>query len=577
MGSYEDLRNILSHIKDVTKDANAWRQGLSPQDMRDVDGWLKADGSGGWTDPMTGVEYVDRSRFSDGNWPQVPDEALNRMRDAHPWLFDRKTGAPMTPPPGAPGTPPVAPAPVPAKPGVGEGFGTDEENSGRAAEAIKKVQADLATRTSNLKEADAKLTEVMLSVKAARQDGVAAVQEMQKDVVGALNDPKSNLDSGPSELQFLKFLRDKTAAASDLVKQGKLTDADAKKMAMALADFYNPNSSRQGVTPPGGQQPPAGTDPANPGTPPGSPGLLTPDPGVLGPAPEMPPSLELLGLGDGSMSDALREAATALGPALQGITSPFQNGFGGGGGGFDVGSITKPIGDAISAAAEHGSKDESGEHGKDGKDDDGKDDHGKNPPAPQQQPPPQQPQTPQQPQPPVQPAPGAPDPALTPPQPSPPSTSVDLGDGTSATAEDVSRAEAGRAVLKGTPVTEAYRLNHLSHPPPGTVLTNNIPNDQLRLGDYAMYRDKLVFLLGQDKWVDASGQVQPMRTLPQGTDFMGFGRPIGVDTPAAAPAPGAPAPVSAAAHVPAAGLPPVSSVPGGHPQVPATGVQPPGK
>lgn len=237
MGSYEDLRNILAHIKDVTKDANAWRQGLSPQDMRDVDGWLKADGSGGWTDPQTGVEYVDRSGFSDGNWPQVPDDALNKLRDNHPWLFDRKTGAAMTPPPGAPGTGPVVPAPPAPGAVPGEGLSTDEENSGRAQKAIDKVKAELADRRSNVHDADAKLTEIFLTSKAKQHDGLAILQGMQKDIVAALNDPASNLDTPAGELQFLKMLRDKADTARDLLNSGKLADADQARMALALADF----------------------------------------------------------------------------------------------------------------------------------------------------------------------------------------------------------------------------------------------------------------------------------------------------------------------------------------------------
>ena len=46
MASYDDLRNVIEHIGDKTGDPNAWQQGLTPQQIRDVNGWLASDGSG---------------------------------------------------------------------------------------------------------------------------------------------------------------------------------------------------------------------------------------------------------------------------------------------------------------------------------------------------------------------------------------------------------------------------------------------------------------------------------------------------------------------------------------------------
>ncbi len=272
-------------------------------------------------------------------------------RSGHPITKELYDGTPASPG----GAPPDA---------AGDGLSTDEENSGRAADAIRKVKSDAEHRNSNLHEADAKLAELMLSAHASSADGRAALEGMQQDIVSALNDPKSNLDTPAGELQFLKLLRDKAGAASDLVKSGKLTDADRAKMAEALADFY-----RQGANgtsdQPGDQAPQQPGDP-NPGLTPGGPLQPTlPDPGPgLGPQPGMPdPSLGDLGLGDRWSWPRLTDGRCVV---LSGSTDPEPairaglplSGGGGLGGGPDLGAVTKPISDAIESAADHGHKDD---------------------------------------------------------------------------------------------------------------------------------------------------------------------------------------------------------------------------
>lgn len=549
MASYDDLRNVIEHIADKTGDENAWRQGLTPQQIRDVNGWLASDGSGykGYRDPETGVVYEDRSHQNSSVNPAVPDDALDRIRQAHWQLFDPTTKAPIAPapgtpnPPNPPATPPAAPPPTEQKPPPP--LSTDEENSGRTADAIKKVQAEMSDRQSNVREADAKLAEIMLSAHATSADGRAAIQGLQKDIVAALNDPENNLDTADGELQFLKFLREKAETAQKLVEDGKLTSEDQAKLALALADFYKAGSGRG----PDSQEPQPG-EPA-PGTPPGAtppptdPGLYPSDPGLLGPSPEMPdPMLGDLGLPPQTspLSDALGAAA----PLLSGMGNPLGGGLPGGG--MDLGAITKPIGDAISAAADQGAKDEPKPDEKPDKPDGDKPEENK---PGQEGPEGQKPGDPNQPPPPGQPAPApapgsVPDPSLAPPAPPAPSLNVDLKDGSQVTAADPSRAEATRSLLTGTPYAEALRQNGLVAPPPGTTLTNYLAPNQLQPGDYAMYQDKLVGVLGPDKFVGADGRIQPLNTLPQ-DGFLGFGSP----TPAAGT-------VMSAAPPPAAAAPP---------------------
>lgn len=144
MGSYEDLRNILGHIKDVTHDPNAWQKGLTPQQIHDVHGWLASEGSKrGFTDPETGVDYEHRGDNT-SLFPQVPDDALGRIRGQHPGLFD-DDGQMRTPPAAgsASQTPPAgssSPAPPEDDPGHQVPvLPTDEQNKGDAAKAVKTL------------------------------------------------------------------------------------------------------------------------------------------------------------------------------------------------------------------------------------------------------------------------------------------------------------------------------------------------------------------------------------------------------------------------------------------------------
>lgn len=544
MASYDDLRNVLDHIAEKTGDADGWQQGLTPQQIRDVNGWLASDGAGfkGFKDPETGVVYDDRSGTNTSVLPAVPDEALDRIRQAHWQHFDPHTKAPVSPGPANASTPTDTPAPQHAPPpgqkppAQGEGLSSEEENSGRTAEAIKKVQAEMSDRQSQVREADAKLAEVMLSAHANSAESLTAIQQMQKDIVAALNDSNSNLDTPAGELQFLKFLREKAESAKKLVADGKLTSADQAKMALALAEFYQNGSGGSSTTAASEDPPGSGGDPA-PAPPPTAavdPGLYPSDPALLGPPPAIPGDLGLPPEGLSPLTDALGTAA----PLLSGLGNPLAGGIPGGG--LDLSAMTRPIGDAIAAAAERAPReepnldedklddepDEKEPVEKEPEDDEpGEEELADSGPAEAEEPP--------------APAPGSvADPALAPPL---PSLDVDLSDGSQVTAADPARADATRALLTGTPYGEALRQNTLTAPPPGTTLTNYLAPNQLQPGDYAMYPDRLVGVLGPDKFVGADGRIEPLTTLPQ-DGFLGFGRPTPTEgtVPTGAPQPAPP-------------------------------------
>jgi hypothetical protein len=68
------------------------------------------------------------------------------------------------------------------------GIATDEQQSGRAADAVRQLHQEMAHRYSHISDADAKLSEVLLNAHATTADGQQKLQAIQHKI-GAINDP----------------------------------------------------------------------------------------------------------------------------------------------------------------------------------------------------------------------------------------------------------------------------------------------------------------------------------------------------------------------------------------------------
>ena len=66
---------------------------------------------------------------------------------------------------------------------------TDEQQSGRTADAVKKVQDELKRHYTNLSEAEEKLVESLLNARATTADGQAKLNDIQKKIIEAVNNP----------------------------------------------------------------------------------------------------------------------------------------------------------------------------------------------------------------------------------------------------------------------------------------------------------------------------------------------------------------------------------------------------
>ena len=549
MATYDELREALHHISDVYGDPNAWQRGLAAQDVADIDGYLNAateqqpavahgnagghlTGIPGWVDPVTHKVYVYHPT-STASEPQVPDTLIGALRNHFPGLFG-PAGQPIIPPsghlpplpatpqPGSPGRP-TTPSDPPAgspDPGTG-GLPTGEQQSGRTADAVRKLQSELAKRFSQISAAEEQLSEAVLNAHATTAEGQRKLNDIQQKIIAATDNPAFALDTPAGQTQFLKFLRTQVGAIADVVSSGAVTAADQARTVRALADLYTADPGDKDAEPSAVQP-----EPAAPQQEP-TPSALS-DPNPIGPLGD--PSLPLGG--DISSTDPLPLVASTL-PAALGAFPPATAG-----GPLDgLGGLASELGDL---ARHDPGGDTSGDH---------TDAHGSdtNKPPDQTSPPPAT--APASGAPPVtEPAAGPPGPSVGAGAPGSTSTTVELPDGSTARAATPAAAEAVSAYLAGTPLDTAYRQAGVELPPPGTPVTSPIDPSQLSAGDLGMFKDHYVVALSTAK-AFKDGQVVALSSVASGPDFLGWMRPFAAPLSQPVTAPAAPpnqAPVAAA-------------------------------
>ncbi len=457
-------------------------------------------------------------------------------------FFD-KTGAPIT-------EDQYKDANTPRRPGsTGPGMDTEEQQSGQGADAIKKMHDELQGQYTRISDADEKFSEVLLNAHATNAAGRDKLNDIQKHIVAAVNDPNNSMDTPAGDRAFLTVLREQTAEVNDLVASGSLNAEDQSKIAQATAALYaadagDGNSPSQ---PPGAPPPSPGPAPAPPPAP--DPGVTDPgaDPGDpdlgLGPAPQMPDpnmGLDPSGMGGADPLSSLGSALPGALGGLGGLSSPLDGLSGLGSGLGDLGG-------------DRGHPSDGDDSSDSDKDDDKKSSDTTTPGA-----------APAAAQPPGAAQPGAPDPQNgtnapgQPPAPiAPPagaSPTVTLPDGSTGTARSAQVASAVRDYLAGTPVDAAYRQNGLQLPPPGTPITNPVDTNSLTCGDVAMFKDHYEPVLSSVKGYH-NGQVVPLGSVSSSPDFMGFFNPAAAAATAVPPAAPAASPPAAAPPPPANDVP----------------------
>lgn len=110
--------------------------------------------------------------------------------------------------------------------------------SGEAADAVRTLQAELSSDYSEIRSAEIQLTDAILTAHAVTVSGRARLQDIQRQLIEAINNPVTALDTPTGERQFLLFLRSRIAEIQDIVDTGALTDEDHAKLTHALGSGY---------------------------------------------------------------------------------------------------------------------------------------------------------------------------------------------------------------------------------------------------------------------------------------------------------------------------------------------------
>ena len=127
----------------------------------------------------------------------------------------------------------------------------DTPQSGEAADAVRALQTELSSEYSEIRSAEIQLTEAILTAHAVTVDGRGRLQDIQRQLIEAINNPVTALDTPAGERHFLLFLRSKIAEIQGIVDTGALTDEDHAKLTRALGSGYLlPTSERDGEVPP---------------------------------------------------------------------------------------------------------------------------------------------------------------------------------------------------------------------------------------------------------------------------------------------------------------------------------------
>ncbi|MFZ0832281.1 MAG: DUF4226 domain-containing protein, partial [Mycobacterium sp.] len=187
-------------------------------------------------------------------------------------------------------------------------LGTDEQLSGRAADAIADMRDELRRRHSGLNTAEAQLAEVLLTAQAASETGRARLQAIQRQLIEAINNPVNALDTPAGERQFLMFLRGKIAEIQQVVDDGALTAHDQAGLIAALGNAYLDDPV---------------LDDAQPmSTPPPPPGSVAPQSPMAAPAAGMSSMPAMGGLPQAAMPAASPSSGLAAGTSpLAGLAS----------------------------------------------------------------------------------------------------------------------------------------------------------------------------------------------------------------------------------------------------------------
>jgi hypothetical protein len=443
--------------------------------LQDVVEALKhvADCTGRWT-----IDDFADYHGSLGLSPQQLDATVTRIRRRHPDLFAPTTGAPVTPPPHPP---PAPPAPAAAAPPAD---GPSDPQRGSAADAMKNAEAALSHVVSAVADFDRHMIEAILHAHQTSDDGQRRLRELEGDIENAVSTLRLDTAVGACELQ--KYLIGKLREILAVVQDANDDNTSKQALAAAWAALY----ASQG----GAGEPDA---PAAPPAEPDTDDEIESYPDVFAadnPGPPEPPR-----------APAVPAAAPVAPPPMPSLPAPPAG--------------LSPAGGPSGGPPVFGAGPGPQQTPKDRND---------TPPAAADEAPPADPidcpdDATASPEPDPEPEP-EPEPAANP-------TTVTLPNGETVTAASPQLAAAIKAAAEGMPITDAFRQQAISIPPPGTPVAVPIEVSRVIAGDIGMFTDRQALAIGHDKAL-LDGQIQHITNVT-GPSFLGWQHPPALETTAA--------------------------------------------
>jgi hypothetical protein len=469
----EELRAAIQHIGACSGDRDAWRIGLTPQDLTAVS--------------ATAVD------------PGAAMTLLVKIRANHPALFDSRTGAPITPT-------------------------SPQEQRGAAAVAMKKAEEQLAHQNSVAATLDLHVISAILNAHTVGTDGGERLGQLQRDIENAVR-TRTDLHTPTGARDFQRYLIDKLREIGAIVETANLDDTSKAALAGAWTALYEAAgrapSERSDRAPSE-----VADDPAAPArdsaavmpagaAPPAQP--LRPygvDPGTgmdLGAALGPDPLLDSLLAAEQPATGGVVPAQAPVPQTLPGSGSPMTPppvGLPGLGGLLSPARTDGMTGDDTATGSEGltGEPDPDplsldellGEYPPDEEPSAGADDAAGT-------------------------APEAGDETNTVPDAGDETNTVRLPDGSSVCAPSRAIANVIRAVADGTPVVEAFARESITVPPPGSAVEHPVDPARVVTGDIGMFTDRQALAVGGDRAL-LNGQVQPVGTV-NGPSFLGWLHP----------------------------------------------------
>ncbi|WP_046315030.1 DUF4226 domain-containing protein [Mycobacterium sp. UM_Kg1] len=350
----------------------------------------------------------------------------------------------------------------------------DDQQRGRAAEAMKQAESALANQLSVTAEFDRQLVDALLQARKTTRGSRRRLDELGAEIATAAN--SWDLSTAAGAREFQRFLITRLGQILSVVDQADEDDASKKALAAALTALYSSTATDRGdqpsersrVKPPDSPvSVPADTVPWEPDTDPyldmPLDGEARPDipvgPYGVPPLPMSLPGLGAEGPGMGAMAPGIPWAGLTSGLGRDDLPEQAA---------YRPGDTDAP--DESEAPPDAGDADASVSD------------------------------------------PGAPGPVT-----------VRLPDGHTTTVDDPHLAAAMQAVVDGQPVVEAFRSQGIPIPPPGTPVVAAVAVENLRPGDIGVFTDRHALAVGEDKAL-LDGQIHLVKNL-QGPGFLGWQHP----------------------------------------------------